>query len=60
MNASIKNAPKKRLSLDIFKEKEIGGNVDQNLKGGGATSVPCVTVSVVLTGTILGDCHSAQ
>lgn len=57
MNASIQNAPKKRLSLDVFKEKEIGGNVDQNLKGG--TTLPCISVSVVLS-IILSDCHSAE
>ncbi len=54
MNASTK----KRLSLDVFKEKEIGGNVDQNLKGG--TTAICISISITIARTILDDCHAAE
>lgn len=57
----MKKVEKKRLSLDVFKEKSIGSDVNVNQEGG-ATTVPCsislITIAILLSSDSSRCCSS--
>lgn len=54
LNIKTQQAPQKKLSLDVFKDKMMTEVTE--VKGGASTAV-CVTLTIEIVKTILGDCH---
>jgi hypothetical protein len=59
--AQTENSARKRLSLDVFKEKAIGS--EANIEQTGGTSWVCASLFISMALTLGGDtndCHVAQ